>query len=218
MIFVEQLPGAADERLASRSSSAPGASPRKHSRAFGSPTPNTVCVRVLASSSQRVQPATSCCSTSSVGAGGARRRAAFARFKKRCRGSRLPARFLRHGRLHHRNGFSTCINCWCRRFSKCGFLLSCGLRCSGRSLADKYHFLTSLGHEALRLVREYGVVTPSLEQPISGLSGGNQQKSVLARSFLYGADVVLIDEADARRRCRRPLRDLPRHPRQGSRG
>ena len=43
-------------------------------------------------------------------------------------------------------------------------------------------------------MREYGVVTPSLEQPISGLSGGNQQKSVLARSFLYGADVVLIDE------------------------
>ena len=43
-------------------------------------------------------------------------------------------------------------------------------------------------------MREYGVVTPSLEQPISGLSGGNQQKSVLASSFLYGADVVLIDE------------------------
>src|SRR4029453_1643830 len=48
--------------------------------------------------------------------------------------------------------------------------------------------------EAHRLVHDYGVVTPSLEQPISGLSGGNQQKSVLARSFLYGADVVLIDE------------------------
>jgi ribose transport system ATP-binding protein len=48
--------------------------------------------------------------------------------------------------------------------------------------------------EARALVQEYGIVTPSLEQPISGLSGGNQQKSVLARSFLYGADVVLIDE------------------------
>jgi ribose transport system ATP-binding protein len=48
--------------------------------------------------------------------------------------------------------------------------------------------------EARGLVEEYGVVTPSLDQPISGLSGGNQQKSVLARSFLYGADVVLIDE------------------------
>jgi ribose transport system ATP-binding protein len=48
--------------------------------------------------------------------------------------------------------------------------------------------------EARALVQEYGVVTPSLVQPISGLSGGNQQKSVLARSFLYGANVVLIDE------------------------
>jgi len=48
--------------------------------------------------------------------------------------------------------------------------------------------------EARGLVQEYGVVTPSLDQPISGLSGGNQQKSVLARSFLFGADVVLIDE------------------------
>ena len=48
--------------------------------------------------------------------------------------------------------------------------------------------------EARSLVNEYGVVTPSLDQTISGLSGGNQQKSVLARGFLYGADVVLIDE------------------------
>ena len=31
-------------------------------------------------------------------------------------------------------------------------------------------------------------------QPISGLSGGNQQKAVLARSFLYGAEAILIDE------------------------
>jgi ribose transport system ATP-binding protein len=48
--------------------------------------------------------------------------------------------------------------------------------------------------EARALVHQYGVVTPSLDQTISGLSGGNQQKSVLARGFLYGADVVLIDE------------------------
>lgn len=48
--------------------------------------------------------------------------------------------------------------------------------------------------EVETLVRDYGIVTPSLDQPISGLSGGNQQKTVLARSFLYGASVVLIDE------------------------
>ena len=48
--------------------------------------------------------------------------------------------------------------------------------------------------QAAQLVEAYGIVTPSLDQPIIGLSGGNQQKTVLARSFLYGADVVLIDE------------------------
>ncbi|MEP7239391.1 MAG: ATP-binding cassette domain-containing protein [Devosia sp.] len=48
--------------------------------------------------------------------------------------------------------------------------------------------------EAQTLVRDYGIVTSSLDQPINGLSGGNQQKTVLARSFLYGAQVVLIDE------------------------
>ncbi len=37
-------------------------------------------------------------------------------------------------------------------------------------------------------------MTPTLDKPISGLSGGNQQKTVLARSFLHDAKVVLIDE------------------------
>ena len=77
---------------------------------------------------------------------------------------------------------------------------------------------TERGRGAARWSREYGIVTPSLEQPISGLSGGNQQKSVLARGFLYGADVVLIDEPTQGVDARRPLRHLPRHPRQGGRG
>lgn len=57
--------------------------------------------------------------------------------------------------------------------------------------------LVSAGRErarAAQLVEELGIVTAGLDQPISGLSGGNQQKTVLARSFLYGAPVVLIDE------------------------
>jgi ribose transport system ATP-binding protein len=44
------------------------------------------------------------------------------------------------------------------------------------------------------LVDQLNIVTTTLDQPISGLSGGNQQKTVLARSFLYDAKVVLIDE------------------------
>ncbi len=46
----------------------------------------------------------------------------------------------------------------------------------------------------LSLVDQLNIVTATLDQPISGLSGGNQQKAVLARSFLYDAKVVLIDE------------------------
>ena len=44
------------------------------------------------------------------------------------------------------------------------------------------------------MIEELDIVTASLEQPISSLSGGNQQKCMLARSFLHGAMVVLIDE------------------------
>jgi ribose transport system ATP-binding protein len=44
------------------------------------------------------------------------------------------------------------------------------------------------------LIEELNIVTATLDQPIAGLSGGNQQKAVLARSFLYDAKAVLIDE------------------------
>ena len=44
------------------------------------------------------------------------------------------------------------------------------------------------------MIEELDIVTASLDQPIVSLSGGNQQKSMLARSFLHGARVVLIDE------------------------
>jgi ribose transport system ATP-binding protein len=44
------------------------------------------------------------------------------------------------------------------------------------------------------LVEQLGIVTANLDQPISSLSGGNQQKSVIARSFLYDAKAILIDE------------------------
>jgi ribose transport system ATP-binding protein len=47
---------------------------------------------------------------------------------------------------------------------------------------------------AAELAGELSISTPTLDSPISGLSGGNQQKSVLARTFLRDARVVLIDE------------------------
>jgi ribose transport system ATP-binding protein len=47
---------------------------------------------------------------------------------------------------------------------------------------------------AQALIEELDIITPTLDQPISSLSGGNQQKAVLARSFLHRAKVVLIDE------------------------
>jgi ribose transport system ATP-binding protein len=57
---------------------------------------------------------------------------------------------------------------------------------------------------AAELVDSLSIATPNLDTAISGLSGGNQQKTVLARTFLHGARVVLIDEptqgVDARAR------------------
>lgn len=47
---------------------------------------------------------------------------------------------------------------------------------------------------AARMVDDFGVVTASLDKQINRLSGGNQQKAALARSFRTGAKAVLIDE------------------------
>ena len=47
---------------------------------------------------------------------------------------------------------------------------------------------------ALLLVEKLNIVASDLDQPIGGLSGGNQQKAVLSRSFLYDARALLIDE------------------------
>jgi ribose transport system ATP-binding protein len=46
----------------------------------------------------------------------------------------------------------------------------------------------------LALVEKLNIVTADLDQSIGGLSGGNQQKAVLSRSFLYDAKALLIDE------------------------
>ncbi len=46
----------------------------------------------------------------------------------------------------------------------------------------------------LALIDKLNIVAADLDQPIGGLSGGNQQKAVLSRSFLYEAKALLIDE------------------------
>jgi ribose transport system ATP-binding protein len=49
-------------------------------------------------------------------------------------------------------------------------------------------------YAANALADELNIVAANLDQPIGSLSGGNQQKAALARSFLFGAKVLLIDE------------------------
>ena len=46
----------------------------------------------------------------------------------------------------------------------------------------------------LSLIEKLDIVAADLDQPIKELSGGNQQKTALARSFLYPAKALVIDE------------------------
>ena len=47
------------------------------------------------------------------------------------------------------------------------------------------------------MVREVQLRPPDLDRPVSTLSGGNQQKVVLGRGLLLGADVLVFDEPTA---------------------
>jgi ribose transport system ATP-binding protein len=64
-----------------------------------------------------------------------------------------------------------------RRFSDLGFLRR------GRE-----------AREVTEVVDSLGVRTPSIEQPVRLLSGGNQQKVALGRSFVRGARVLIVEE------------------------
>ncbi len=47
---------------------------------------------------------------------------------------------------------------------------------------------------ASQLVKDLRIRTPSLDQPVAQLSGGNQQKVVLAKWLATGADILIMDE------------------------
>jgi ribose transport system ATP-binding protein len=49
-------------------------------------------------------------------------------------------------------------------------------------------------NSAFALIEKLDIAAADLDQPIGDLSGGNQQKTVLARGFLYNAKAILIDE------------------------
>lgn len=49
-------------------------------------------------------------------------------------------------------------------------------------------------HAAEKYVKELGVKTPSLESPVQKLSGGNQQKVVLAKWLLTDPSILILDD------------------------
>ena len=58
-------------------------------------------------------------------------------------------------------------------------------------------------------VDKLSIKTPSLNQPIRFLSGGNQQKVIMARWLLTRPKVLILSEPTARHRCGRQSGDLP---------
>lgn len=54
--------------------------------------------------------------------------------------------------------------------------------------------LSAESHLATDWQKQLAIRTPDMDNPITGLSGGNQQKALVARAFAAGADIVLFDD------------------------
>ena len=68
-----------------------------------------------------------------------------------------------------------------------------------------------------KVATDLGIVAASPYQPISGLSGGNQQKAVLARPALRNPKVLIIDEPTQGVDAKRAVGHLPRGHGRGDR-
>lgn len=64
----------------------------------------------------------------------------------------------------------------------------------GEFLRGGFLFSRAEKAAAAQMEGDFNVVAASLDVPIASLSGGNQQKAALARSFRSGASAILIDE------------------------
>jgi ABC-type sugar transport system ATPase subunit len=70
--------------------------------------------------------------------------------------------------------------------------------------------------EANRMVKRLSIKTPGVGARISGLSGGNQQKALIARWLGHGMKVLIVDEPSrgvdigAREEIHDAIRDLAR--------
>ena len=114
-------------------------------------------------------------------------------------GVRLPA-----GRPASRGADDDAVGPGERR-GRCAGPLHAAVRCSARA-----EELRAVGHE----LEQLAVKTPSPEAVVSALSGGNQQKVVLARALLSQPAIADRRRAHPGRGRRRPGRDLP-HPARG---
>ncbi len=83
-------------------------------------------------------------------------------------------------------------------------------------LASLDKFLAALGwvqrgqtrHVAQEYIDALAIKTPSMQQRVKNLSGGNQQKVVIGKWLSANTDVLIFDEPDTRHRRRGQERNL----------